>query len=470
MRLLCLAGCVMLSFTCLVGQTSYTTTVEKPVTKFRTVDLQTLSEPQAYIEFLERPKPGGEGYSTMLQEQKAKASALFPEMQASSTPMRSSVEPPLLIRNFFANAATGIPLDNHLAVNRQDQVVSVINTHMVVLGPTGTFQKQYSLDDFWSAVGETEFYFDPRIIYDPLEDRYIIAMMQDFDCAGSNIVFAFSATNNPTGVWHMYRFEGCPNADDTFADFPMIAITQDELFFTYNAVYQDSSWQTGFNETFIYQINKFDGYSGEDLHWRSWSDIRHNNRLLRYICPVKFGNEDFSSDIYLLSNRSFDLQNDTVFLLHINGNQDQSNLELTIQPMISDISYGVPPNARQPMDFLQTNDARVLDAFYIEDHIQYVGNTMDPGTGRCAVYHGMITDVSTAPILSAEYLHNGTEHFAYPAIAYTGAIPGERDAIVVASHSSMTRFPGYSALYFNEGYSEWIVVKEGLRNINMFDI
>lgn len=468
----CLLQLCVISVLCqgIVAQSSYRVTQEQPVTKFRTLDLSTVQQREGYIEYQSRPKPGGDAYHTFLHTQKQKAMAMFPETGRSDPRAPSSVEPPQLIRSFSGNGFAGIPLDNHLAVNRQDQVVSVVNTHMLVCGPTGVWQRAYSLDDFWSPLGESDFYFDPRVMYDPVADRFIIAMMQDFTCAGSNIVFAFSATPDPTGVWHLYRFDGCPKADNTFADFPMIAISQDELFFTYNAVYQDSSWQNGFSETLIYQINKADGYNGEDLRWKSWSDIRHDNRKLRYMCPVKYG-AGMSTGIYLLSNRSFDVQNDTVFLLHLNGNLEDPDPVLTIQPLISDSPYGVPPNARQPMDWLQTNDARVLDAFIVDDHIQFVNNTIDPGTGRCVIYHGLIEGVSSAePLLSGVYLHNGSEHFGYPAIAYTGDLLGERDAIIIAGHASLTRFPGYSALYFNEGYSNWITVVEGQRNIDMLKV
>jgi hypothetical protein len=39
----------------------------------------------------------------------------------------------------------------------------------------------------------------------------------------------------------------------------------------------------------------------------------------------------------------------------------------------------------------------------------------------------------------------------------------------VASHSSTARFPGFSALYFDNDrqHSEWVTVKEGINNINM---
>jgi hypothetical protein len=95
---------------------------------------------------------------------------------------------------------------------------------------------------------------------------------------------------------------------------------------------------------------------------------------------------------------------------------------------------------------------------------------MDPLTGRSGVYHGIISDVSIAPALHATILRNGSEHFAYPGISHTGSSPAEHDAIIIASHASTLRYPGYSALYYNNGHSDWIAVKEGQRNIDMLKV
>lgn len=462
---------MLLMFHTALCQVGYVTSSEKPVEKYRTVDVRQIRTSDGFIQHLVYPKPGGDAYHEFLLQQKQKATQLFPDRGITLAPQRSLVDPPQLLDDFSGNSWTaGIPLDNHLAVNTADQIVSVVNTHMLVVGPTGVWQDAIGLDEFWSPVGEDDFYFDPRVIYDPLEDRYIMAMMQDGECGGSNIVFAFSASADPAGTWHLYQFSGCPRMDSTFADFPMIALTDEELFFTYNAVYQDSTWQTGFLETFIYQIDKHDGYAGEQLDWRSWQDIMHDGHKLRYICPVKYATAEMASETYFLSNRSFDIENDTIFLVHINGDLEAPDLELTVRPLISDQSYGVPPNARQPKDYLQTNDARVLDAFYVDDHIQFVSNTMDFASGKCAVYHGIIYDVSDSPVLTGQIIQHESEHFAYPGIAYTGEIPGDRDAIIVAAHASENRFPGYSALYYNNGYSDWTTVKEGLRNIDMLKV
>ena len=468
MRGVILSLTLFLGATGLLAQVTYETSVQAPVRKVASVDLADLGPSYAYVEYLQMPKPGGEAYHRFLEEQKRKAELRFPLRDYVPVQPRSLVEPPEVLNTFSGNSWTaGIPLDNHLALNRDEQVVSVVNTHMLVAGPTGIWQESYNLDDFWAGLGEDEFYFDPRIIYDPEADRFVLVMMQDYDCAGSNITFAFSDTNDPTGTWHLYSFEGCPNADDTFADYPMFALTENELFFTYNAVYQDSSWQTGFAQTLIYQINKWDGYEGKDLNWRSWENIRHDGVKIRYMCPIKYATEDLSDQMYFLSTRSFDVTNDTIFFLHINGDLDNPDLALEVTPLISNQPYGVPPNAIQPQDRLQTNDARVLDGFLIEDEIQFVANTMDMETGRSAVYHGVVHFIDTEPLLTATVLRNESDHLAYPGITYTGLTPNDRDAIIVASHASEERFPGYSALYYNIDHSEWVTVKEGQRIIDM---
>ena len=453
-----------------LGQNTFTPKDELPVPKHRTINLQDIGPQEVFIEFLEHPKPGGKWYGEFLAAQKEEGSKLFPVTGEVRNGNRSSLDPPELIRSFSGNSFAGIPLDNHLAANNVGQIVSVVNTQMLVLGPTGIWEEAYSLDDFWEELGETDRYFDPRIIFDPVENRFIMAMMQDYDCDGSNIVFAFSASEDPTGEWHLYQFEGCPKQDDTFADFPMISITDEELFFTYNAVFQDSSWQTGFNETYIYQIDKEDGYDGEDLEWKSWDGIRYNGARLRYICPIKYATEEMDSECYFVSNRSFDIENDTIFFLKINGDLDHPELSLQVDALISPDKYGVPPNAQQPKDFLQTNDARVLDAFYYDNHIQFVSATRDFQTGLSAIYHGMIEDVEFAPALSSFLITNGTDYLAYPGIVYTGLNPDDRDAIIIATHASETRNPGYSACYYNFEHSPWTTVREGDRVIDMFKI
>ncbi|MEO1714531.1 MAG: T9SS type A sorting domain-containing protein, partial [Bacteroidota bacterium] len=64
------------------------------------------------------------------------------------------------------------------------------------------------------------------------------------------------------------------------------------------------------------------------------------------------------------------------------------------------------------------------------------------------------------------------DDLGYASIAYTGVDPNDRDAIILVSHSSATRFPGHSALYFNNDreYSDLVTVKEGEAVIDMLNL
>ncbi len=454
----------------ITGQVT-TTSYQDPLKAEITMD--DFNDPYAFnIKYKEAPYPSGEDeMRAFLRQRKLEAQTKTPVNPNSITfQNRGSIPTPDILASFSGNnIITGTPLDNHLAVNSTEQVVSTINTHMLVTNNVGFWQGSYKLEDFFSSLGGSNIYFDPRVIYDPQQDRFILVLIQGNSCNVSRIVLAFSQTNNPKGAWNLYSLDGCIHDDGTFADYPMIAITDDEFFLTYNEVNADSSWQTGFSGTQIHQINKMNGYNGETLNRKVWTDITYNGRLLRNICPVRNADETLPSGLYFLSDRNFDLTNDTVFLLHLTGHQDDPNAALDMNYRVLDHPYGVPPYAVQPKDSLDTNDSRILDAFSVDGHIQWVSNTMDFNSGRSAVFHGMLTidDLSLTAI--GNVISHPTDYLGYPGIAWTGSLPGEQDAIIVVSHCSPTRNPGGSAFY-SDGlgeYSEFVSIIEGQRAIDM---
>lgn len=424
------------------------------------------------IQYKEAPYPSGEDeMRDFLRKIKLEAQIKTP---LHSNPMqlnnRGGIPAPDILNSFLGNnIITGTPLDNHLAVNANDQIVSTINTHMLVTNNAGFFSGSYKLDEFFQSLGGVDRYFDPRIIYDPEQDRFILVLFQGSECNESNILLAFSQTNNPKGAWNFYKLDGCLDDDGTFADFPMLSLTDAELFLTYNEVNSDSSWQTGFAGTQIHQINKMNGYNGETLNRKVWRDIRYNGRLLRNICPVRNADENLPENMYFLSDRNFDLSNDTVFLLFLTGHQDNPGATLDVGYRVLDQPYGVAPYAVQPKDSLDTNDARVLDAFSVDGRIQWVSNTMDFNSGRSAVFHGMLIIDDPSLTATGNIIVHPTDYLGYPGLAWTGSNPGEQDAIIVMSHSSKTRFPGGSAVYSNGlgEYSEFVTIKEGTRSIDM---
>jgi hypothetical protein len=464
----CLAICLIP----ILSNGQYTVTSYQDPLKAQ-VNMDQFNDPYSFnIQYKQAPHPDGENsMRAFLHQRKLEAQTRTPlNPNAPIIQNRGGIPVPEILASFTGNnIITGTPLDNHVAVNSSEQIVSTINTHMLVTNNVGFFVGSFKLDAFFQTLGGVNRYFDPRVIYDPEQDRFILVLFQGDICNDSRILIGFSQTNNPKLGWNMYALDGCLNDDGTFADFPMISLTDTELFLTYNEVIADSSWQSGFAGTQIHQINKMNGYNGEVLNRKVWTDIKFNGRFLRNICPVRNADEILPQSMYFISDRNFDLSNDTVFLLHLTGHYDDPNAKIVMEYRVLDHPYGVPPYGVQPKDSLDTNDARILDAFSVDDHIQWVSNTMDFNSGRSAVFHGILTIGDPTFTALGNVVAHPTDYLGYPGLAWTGSQPGQQDAIIVMSHSSKTRFPGGSAVYSNGlgDYSDFVTIIEGQRSIDM---
>ena len=68
----------------------------------------------------------------------------------------------------------------------------------------------------------------------------------------------------------------------------VLSLSEDELFITGNLLANGVSWQLGFQQSLIWQIDKFDGYNGEtDLDFQVWSDIKDDTISVRNIHPAR---------------------------------------------------------------------------------------------------------------------------------------------------------------------------------------
>src|SRR6478735_5561522 len=109
----------------------------------------------------------------------------------------------------------------------------------------------------------------------------------------------------------------------------MISLSKNELFLSINLLYNDSTWQAGFVETIVWQINKKNGYSGQTLNTTLHSNIGYNGKAIRNLCPVKGGSKLNSPNMYFISNRNLASQNDTVFLVNITDTIGASTASVT---------------------------------------------------------------------------------------------------------------------------------------------
>jgi hypothetical protein len=427
------------------------------------------------IRYLEAPAPDGDSYWDALLEQKAKSAVLYPRMkQEAQTSTRGAVDMPQLFNNFVGNNTNnGAPCDNHLSISNDGQLVSVVNRHFAVKSTNGFWLSAATLENYTDPLNISATKYDPKTLYDPINDRFIVVMLAGFSSNSTTIIVAVSDSNDAAGDWSMYTLPGNPFEINTWSDYPMITMTDESLYLTINLIYDDEPWETGFRETLIWKMSLEELYAGTALDAELISDIKYEGSPIRNVCPVQYATEERSNEVHFLSNRNFDLENDTIFYVKLIESPDSSLLSASISPLISDLPYGVPPNVDQQVGYLSTNDARILDAVLIDDEIQFVGNTVDFATGTAAVFHGVIEDINT-PSVSANYLLTpDSRELGYPSIAFTGDdLQTDRDVIILAAHASTDTPAGYSACYMdnNGDYSEWLLVKEGDNYIDMLNV
>lgn len=430
----------------------------------------------AHVYNLESPAPDASEERKKLYEVKKQIATMFPYKRLPQAQNKTTAVPaPIVAAGYVADSFTGIPPDNDMAISKGNKAVSVVNSSLALTDANSglmTYRKDMFLFSFAAGLTSTNDYkYDPKIIYDPQADRYICVMLNATDEL-NYIVLAFSQTNDPSGKWNFYKFKGDYAADSTWFDFPSIAITNDEFFLTGNKIKYYTSWQAGFRGSVIYQVNKQGGYNGDaNITYKIWDGINNGSVFIRNLYPVKGGGSILGPSQYFLSNRNFDTQNDTIFLVKVPDVINSGNNNLEIKVLTSPIKYGVPPEGRQPdtSATLATNDGRILGAFADGNEIQFVSATVNQPSGSSAVFHGVISDYTNNPsITHASIIAVDTLDFGYPNVTYIGNPWGLRQSLISFNYTGPNMYPGLGAVLYNGvDYSPMTQVKTGVGSIKI---
>ena len=376
----------------------------------------------------------------------------------------------------------GIPNDNTMAISNDGIIISAINTTVTILNEEGErlgFRSLYGMTA--NQLGLLDRFYDPKVTYDPENDRFILVFLEGSLSDDTRIVVGFTETNDPTGNWNFYALDGKPLGGNTWSDYPIIAQNGTDLYITVNLLRDNESWQEGFVESLIWQVAKADGYEGkEDLTQNLFSGIRYEGAPVWSICPVQPAFDFDQDNMYFLSVRPDAESNDTVFLHEITASSSTGGVEHKLSVLTTNVPYGVPPTAYQPLvngsDFrLQTNDTRVLSATFHNGNIHYTQSTILEDEIRSGIYHGIISDVASNPMIEGEIISSSTLDYAYPSIAFAGEDESQNHSMLLTfSHVGEEVFPGTSVVFHNKEdgkerlYSDVIRVRDGDSVINTF--
>ncbi|NNC94816.1 MAG: T9SS type A sorting domain-containing protein [Chitinophagales bacterium] len=428
---------------------------------------------------LEAPFPGTQSFKHFLELIKKDIKPIKGYSNTTPSAAKTAAAPlPQVMSSFMGNDYDfSVPCDNDVAVSNNRKVISVVNSTIYMFdaeNDVDTLMFDLSLDAFADTLnltGGANNKYDPKVAYDPNEDKFILVCLNSSqDSNKTKIIVGFSQTNDPTGDWNLYTVDGNPLSTYTWSDYPMIAITDDEFFITINSIGVNEPWETGFKQTFIWQIDKYSGYNGNALDSRLYFDIKFGNKPIRNLCPIPGGSDLAGPNLYLLSNRNFAVTNDTIFVLEVTGLKDDPTTQLNIDFLLSPTDYGAPPNGWQ-IDgnfdlFLSTNDARILGGYLEGDQLHFVGNTaVYTDTVRAGVFHGRINNISniSEAVIIPGIITDDILDFGYPNISYTGSASGDNQAIISYNHVADSIWAGFSATSWNQhqGYSDRVELKAG---------
>ena len=439
--------------------------------QFKKVNLlNTTDQWMVNVQSMEMAAPGGKSYSSFLLSQKEKVSKKYPRKRNPVQSNRSYLDSSIFIENGFEGNLYNnrVPNDNTIAISNDGIAIEAINSSYIIydtqndsLLKTGTLHS-ILVSAFWNLRFLSK--YDPKVIYDPIEDRFILVFLAGKTPGSSNVCVAFTDSSDPTGNWNVYVLIGDALNSGHWTDYPAISITEDDLFVTGNLLLNGVSWQLGFYQSIVWQIDKNSGYNGTDsLTFNLWSEFKDDSIYLRNIHPLRGARELQDEKQYFLSNKNFSLESDTMYLIKIENNTLSTNVSSSLQRLTLPDHYFFAPNGQQyNSQELATNDSRVLGGIIDDDWIQFVSHSMDTTTGTCGIYHGMIYDYdSVHPYVMGTILSDSVIDYGYPNIASTAINPNETECIIGFNYSSVNDTNGVACIYMkNSEYSSLINLKK----------
>ncbi|HSW75781.1 MAG TPA: hypothetical protein VLG50_01955, partial [Candidatus Saccharimonadales bacterium] len=243
---------------------------------------------------------------------------------------------------------------NHLVVTLSDRVT--------IQNKSGAILVTKSPDSFWSPLGTNLSPFDPRVAYDPYNNRWIMTVGSSPFSANSGILLAVSATSDPTGTWYYYRID-VDSGNLLWADQPSFGFTKDWITISANT-YQING---GFNGTKIWALNKAKAYSNTGITYTSFTTTGMGGSQI----PAQTYDNTLPTQYFVQEWNSHINGNGYLHVYKIEGPVDT--------PTFSSVGFAVAPapwNAYTPMinggfapqagttNRIMTGDARIINVVY----------------------------------------------------------------------------------------------------------
>jgi len=430
----------------------------------------------------EKPTPAGPGPRPFSQqvgqgstkpetEQVGRSSAARVEPGARigvSKVLDDSFDSTVFADNVTTTGSVFIPPDPHAAVGN-DHLVNVVNTTIRFHGRDGALEFEDSLMDFFTSLSPLTFTFDPKVLYDQFEDRFVVVTLERTDTGNgdaadtSRIMLAVSDDGDPNGTWYVTGWSSLVDFSGTaaWADYPCFAL-DDAAIYVSTSMFAFSAGGGVFQGSRQWVVDKgvlaglYAGGGATVKVFDLYTTVGYPS-LASTIQPAHiFGSSPFASGAGTYFTAFSGLSsggNEAVQVIRLEDPLDASPTvgnQFVFLGNIDDLGGAGLNNAPQlgTSTLIETNDRRTLDAVWRDDSL-WVTTTIDPVTGDAddgqATAYWIHLDTTSPSVLSladqgkisGEDIATGTYTY-FPSIA----VNSDGDVGIGFSASSSTTYAG----------------------------
>ncbi len=124
----------------------------------------------------------------------------------------------------LADNGSSIPPDVNGAAG-PNHIMVTLNTQVRIQDRQGNDLFTTSLSTWWNPMPGNGGTFDPKVVYDPYENRWIMVTPSGSNSQDSKLYIGVSLTDDPTGEWYMYWID--PDEDNiTWFDYPNVGFNK----------------------------------------------------------------------------------------------------------------------------------------------------------------------------------------------------------------------------------------------------
>jgi Cep192 domain 4/Beta-propeller repeat len=318
-----------------------------------------------------------------------------------------------------------IPPDPQIAVG-PNHIVVAINSLLAIYDKTGSRIGPYQpLSTFFSSLGITGDIFDPRLIYDQADQRFILSAGEiDFtNLTNGHIMLAVSSTSDPTQTWYKFAINSkgrdASNTEDTFPDFPGLGLSSSAVYVTTNQFALTKSCLTTdaegcyFSDAQLRVIALPELLTGNPtLSITTFKNIRTRNGFTAFSLQpaLTYGTSGYE---FLVAAR-FQYYTETaldLFAVPTSGTPTLSTEDLTVP------AYTIPPDALQAgsSSAIFTDDFRPWNAVWSNGSL-FLGQNVKSNLVAARWYEIHVTDIATASLVQTGSIVGEGEAY-YPAIS-----------------------------------------------------